>query len=144
MNDWKDALSALTGVPVPETETETMQCKHPGGAKDVSRKKRSGVVYSTDAHYAYESTEEDEQTTLPANRQPLRVSMERAGRAGKTVTLVRGFVGSTADLQTLCRLLKQRCGVGGSAKDGEMVIQGDHRQKVVDVLRKEGYTQVKG
>lgn len=144
MNDWKDALSALTGVPVPETDTETVKCKQPEGAKDVSRKKRRGVVYSTDVHYAYESTEEDEQTTLPASRQPLRVSMERAGRAGKTVTLVRGFVGSTADLQTLCRLLKQRCGVGGSAKDGEMVIQGDYRQKVVDVLRKEGYTQVKG
>ena len=142
MNDWKDALSALTGVPVPEAET--MQCKHPGGAKDVSRKKRSGVVYSTNVQYAYESTEEEEQATLPANRQALRVSMERVGRAGKTVTLVRGFVGSTADLQTLCRLLKQRCGVGGSAKDGEMVIQGDHRQKVVDVLRKEGYTQAKG
>lgn len=70
--------------------------------------------------------------------------MERAGRGGKTVTLVRGFIGSSDDLQALCKLLKQKCGVGGSAKDGEIIIQGDHRQKLVELLKREGYTQTKG
>ena len=69
--------------------------------------------------------------------------MERAGRGGKTVTLVRGFIGSTDDLQSLCKLLKQKCGVGGSAKDGEIIIQGDHRQRLVEILKKEGYSQTK-
>ena len=70
--------------------------------------------------------------------------MERAGRGGKTVTLVRGFIGSSDDLQALCQLLKQKCGVGGSAKDGGIIIQGDHRQKLVELLNREGYTQTKG
>ena len=69
--------------------------------------------------------------------------MERAGRGGNTVTLVRGFNGSTDDLQSLCKLLKQKCGVGGSAKDGEIIIQGDHRQRLVEILKKEGYSQTK-
>lgn len=69
--------------------------------------------------------------------------MERAGRGGKTVTLVRGFIGSADDLQSLCKLLKQKCGVGGSAKDGEIIIQGDHRQRLVEILKKEGYSQTK-
>ena len=69
--------------------------------------------------------------------------MERAGRGGKTVTLVKGFVGSDEDITSLCKLLKQKCGVGGSVKDGEIIIQGDHRQRLVEILKKEGYTQTK-
>lgn len=69
--------------------------------------------------------------------------MERAGRGGKTVTLIKGFVGSDEDIQALCKLLKQRCGVGGAVKDGEIIIQGDHRQRLVELLKKEGYSQTK-
>ena len=69
--------------------------------------------------------------------------MERAGRAGKTVTIVRGFVGTEDDLKALCKMLKQKCGVGGSVKDGEIVIQGDRRGQLVELLKKEGYTQAK-
>ena len=69
--------------------------------------------------------------------------MERAGRGGKTVTLVRGFIGTDSDLKNLCKLLKQKCGVGGTTKEGEIVIQGDHRPKLLEILKKEGYTQTK-
>ena len=69
--------------------------------------------------------------------------MERAGRGGKTVTLVKGFVGSDKDINALCKLLKQKCGVGGSVKDGEIIIQGDHRQRLVEILKKEGFCQAK-
>ena len=69
--------------------------------------------------------------------------MERAGRGGKTVTLVKGFVGAEEDIVALCKLLKQKCGVGGAVKDGEIIIQGDHRQRLVELLKKEGYTQTK-
>ena len=69
--------------------------------------------------------------------------MERAGRGGKTVTIVKFFIGSDEDMQTLCKLLKQKCGVGGSVKDGEIIIQGDHRQRLIEILKTEGYTQTK-
>ena len=72
-------------------------------------------------------------------RQDLRVWLDRKQRGGKTVTLVKGFVGSDADLGELARLLKTRCGVGGAAKDGEIIIQGDHRDRVVEILAKAGY-----
>lgn len=134
MADWKDALSALTGVSKPEENTEKT---------DVERKKRVGVVYSTNPDYAYEDDTVEESSTLPRNHQKLRLSMERAGRGGKTVTLVRGFVGTDDDLQTLGKMLKQKCGVGGSVKDGEIIIQGDHRTRLVEILRREGYTQAK-
>jgi len=69
--------------------------------------------------------------------------MERAGRGGKTVSLVKGFIGSDDDMIALCKLLKQKCGVGGSVKYGEIIIQGDHCQRLVEILKKEGYTQTK-
>ena len=102
-----------------------------------------GVVYSTNPDYGYSKDVEDESATLPKNQQKLRLNMERAGRGGKTVTLVKGFVGSDDDINTLCKLLKQKCGVGGSVKDGEIIIQGDHRPRLVEILKKEGYTQTK-
>uniref|UniRef100_UPI004025DC00 translation initiation factor n=1 Tax=Alloprevotella sp. TaxID=1872471 RepID=UPI004025DC00 len=101
------------------------------------------MVYSTNPDFSYQEAEAEENETLPKQQQKLRLSMERAGRGGKTVTLVRGFIGSTDDLQSLCKLLKQKCGVGGSAKDGEIIIQGDHRQRLVEILKKEGYSQTK-
>lgn len=137
--DWKDALSALTGV---ERPAESVAVESASKTK-IDRKKRGGVVYSTNPDYEYEGEETPEAVTLPKKQQKLRLSMERAGRAGKTVTLVRGFVGADSDLHALCKLLKQKCGVGGSAKDGEIVIQGDHRQRLIEILLSEGYTQTR-
>ena len=83
--------------------------------------------------------ETPEAETLPPARQELRVWLDRKQRAGKVVTLVKGFVGRDADLQELARLLKTKCGVGGAAKEGEIIIQGDHRDRVVEILTKSGY-----
>lgn len=102
-------------------------------------KARLGMVYSTDPGFKYETAEEPEAETLPPARQDLRVWLDRKQRAGKVVTLVRGFVGRDGDLQELARLLKTRCGVGGAAKEGEIIIQGDHRDRVVEILTRSGY-----
>ena len=106
-------------------------------------KDRLNVVYSTNPDYQYESSEEEEAVTLPKNQQKLRVSMEKKGRGGKTVTLIKGFVGSDDDLKELGKLLKTKCGVGGSTKDGEVIIQGDFKQRIIDLLKAEGYTLCK-
>lgn len=102
-------------------------------------KNRDGVVYSTNSDFDYSYDKNQEAETLPAAKQSLRIQMDNKGRAGKQVTLVTGFVGTTDDLETLTKLLKTKCGVGGSAKDGEILMQGDVRDKVVAVLTKEGY-----
>lgn len=102
-------------------------------------KSRLGMVYSTNPDFKYETAEKPEAETLPPQRQELRVWLDRKQRAGKVVTLVRGFVGRDADLQELARMLKTRCGVGGAAKEGEIIIQGDHRDRVVDLLTRSGY-----
>lgn len=102
-------------------------------------KKRLGVVYSTNPTYSYEQESSPEAQTLPPAKQNLRVGIDRKGRGGKQVTLVTGFVGSQDDLSELSRLLKTRCGVGGSAKEGEIVIQGDFRDRVVGILSELGY-----
>ena len=106
-------------------------------------KDRLNVVYSTNPDYQYENIGEEEAETLPMNQQRLRISMEKKGRGGKTVTLVRGFVGTEDDLKELGKLLKTKCGVGGSAKEGEIIIQGDFKQRIIDLLKAEGYTQTK-
>lgn len=106
-------------------------------------KKRLGVVYSTNPDFSYESEERSEVPTLEAARQKLRVGIDRKGRSGKQVTLVSGFVGSDGDLQELARKLKVKCGVGGSAKDGEIFIQGDLRDKVLSLLQSMGYVNSK-
>ena len=106
-------------------------------------KDRLNVVYSTNPDYQYENIGEEEAETLPKNQQKLRVSMEKKGRGGKTVTLIRGFVGTEDDLKELGKLLKTKCGVGGSAKDEEIIIQGDFKQRIIDLLKAEGYTQTK-
>lgn len=101
------------------------------------------MVYSTNPDYNFVSDKEPEQEAIPHNAQKLRVSMERAGRGGKTVTLIKGFVGSQDDLKELARMLKNRCGVGGSAKDGEILIQGDLRSRIVEILKDEGYSNTR-
>ena len=106
-------------------------------------KDRLNVVYSTNPNFQYESDGEEEMETLPKNQQKLRVSMEKKGRGGKTVTLIRGFIGTEDDLKELGKLLKSKCGVGGSVKDGEAIIQGDFKQRIIDLLKAEGYTQTK-
>lgn len=102
-------------------------------------KKREGVVYSTDENFAYTYHRNEEPETLPPAQQNLRVQLDKSGRAGKIVTLVTGFIGSTADLEMLGKMLKSKCGVGGSVKDNEIIIQGDQRDKVTALLTKEGY-----
>ena len=107
-------------------------------------KKRLGVVFSTNPDFAYTEQQEDVQQTLEPSRQKLVVSIDRRCRAGKQVTLVSGFVGSDEDLAELGRTLKVKCGVGGSAKNGEITIQGDFRDRVTSLLNEMGYKAKRG
>jgi translation initiation factor 1 len=102
-------------------------------------KDRLGMVYSTNPDFNYHTGEVSEKDTLPKVKQRLRISLDKKNLGGKTVTLITGFIGKSEDLNTLCKTLKVKCGVGGSAKDGEIIIQGDVRQKVTDILAKDGY-----
>jgi translation initiation factor 1 len=102
-------------------------------------KNKIDVVYSTNPNFQFQSDEEEEQTTLPAKDQNLRVSIDRKQRKGKEVTLITGFIGSEDDLNLLGKELKQKCGVGGSVKDGEIIIQGNHAKKILELLLKQGY-----
>lgn len=107
-------------------------------------KKRLGVVYSTNPDFSYDDGAEEEQATLEPSRQKLIVTIDRSGRAGKQVTLVKGFVGTQEDLAALGKALKVKCGVGGTAKDGEITIQGDFRDKVTALLTGMGYKAKRG
>lgn len=109
--------------------------------KDNDWKERLNVVYSTNPDFSYESEEEEEQSTLPKEKQSLRIELDKRNRKGKSVTLITNFIGTDDDLQDLAKFLKTRCGVGGSARDGEILLQGDFRQKVLDLLQKEGYAK---
>ncbi|MFN4910280.1 MAG: translation initiation factor [Flavobacteriales bacterium] len=104
---------------------------------------RINVVYSTNPNFSYQEEEAHDEETLPPSQQKLYVSIDRKQRAGKEVTLVEGFVGNDEDLKALGKLLKSKCGVGGSAKDGEILIQGNLKQKVFDILMASGYSQTK-
>lgn len=106
-------------------------------------KERLNVVYSTNPDFNYSVYEQEEQETLPPQQQRLRVSIEKNHRGGKTVTLVKNFVGTTDDLKELGRMLKAKCGTGGSVKDGEVLVQGDFKEKIVAILKNEGYSQTK-
>lgn len=107
--------------------------------KDNDWKQRLNIVYSTNPDMQYETDEEEEEKTLPANQQKLRISLDKRNRKGKEVTLITGFVGTDSDLKELARRLKTRCGVGGSARGGEILIQGDFRQKLAELLKSDGY-----
>ena len=102
-----------------------------------------GFVYSTDPNFRFEETNNAVQETLPPVQQKLRVWLDSKQRAGKVVTLITGFVGTENDLQELGKKLKNYCGTGGSAKDNEMIVQGDQRDKVLLWLLKNGYSNSK-
>lgn len=100
---------------------------------------RIGVVYSTNPDFEYEDIGELEEETLPNNQQKLYVQLDKKQRAGKQVTLITGFVGRSEDLEKLGKELKNKCGVGGSVKNNEILLQGDFRQKVIDYLVQKDY-----
>ncbi len=106
-------------------------------------KDRLGIVYSTNPDFGYEKEEEKTAITLPPQKQNLLVSLDKRNRKGKSVTLVSGFRGDDQALKELEKLLKTKCGVGGSSKDGEILIQGDLREKVLQILLAAGYKQAK-
>ncbi|NML19486.1 translation initiation factor [Pseudoflavitalea sp. G-6-1-2] len=102
-----------------------------------------GFVYSTDPNFKYEEESNEAAATLPPAQQQLRVQLDGKQRAGKVVTIVFGFTGTSDDLEALGKQLKNYCGTGGSVKDGEIIIQGDQREKVMQFLIKQGYSKSK-
>ena len=106
----------------------------------MSKKKNvTGVVYSTNPDFKYTAAIGSEANTLPPQQQELRVFLEKKHRGGKTASVIKGFVGKKDDLEALGKLLKTKCGTGGSAKDGEIIIQGDLRDKIMEILIANGY-----
>jgi translation initiation factor 1 len=101
-------------------------------------KNKKDVVYSTNPDFKFEYEEENDAETPEPNQQQLKVYLDRLG-GGKMLSRVNSFIGKTEDLEALGKMLKQKCGVGGTVKDGEILIQGDHRDKIVDLLVKAGY-----
>ncbi len=103
------------------------------------KKKFKNIVYSTNPDFQYEYEEDEQVEPLPPSQQNLKIHLEKKHRGGKTVSIVKDFIGSDDDLKELGKTLKSKCGTGGSAKDGEIIIQGDFRDKIMDILSKEGY-----
>jgi translation initiation factor 1 len=101
--------------------------------------KSSGVVYSTNPDFKYNGSSIHSSATIPNEQQNLKVIIDKKNRGGKVVTLINGFIGKEADLEKLGKELKSKCGVGGAVKDGQIMIQGDHRNRVIDILTKSGY-----
>jgi translation initiation factor 1 len=107
-------------------------------------RERLNIVYSTNPDYKYERIGDGERETLEPAKQKLTVCIDKKQRGGKKVTLIQGFIGSDDDLKNLGKILKTMCGVGGTAKDGEILVQGDFRDKIVEYLTKEGYKAKRG
>lgn len=98
-----------------------------------------GIMYSTNPSFNYEQENDLPEGPIANNKQDLRVILDKKNRGGKAVTLITGFIGSDDELDKLAKMLKTKCGVGGGAKDGEVLLQGDFRDKVIIILQKEGY-----
>lgn len=107
-------------------------------------KSRLGMVYSTNPDYQFEQEESCEQETLPPKEQKLIVRIDKKGRGGKQVTVVEGFVGKEEDMEALGKMLKSKCGVGGSVKDGDILVQGDQREKIINILLSLDYKAKRG
>lgn len=104
------------------------------------KKKRIDIVYSTNKDFSYEYEDNDiEQDTLPPNEQLLYIYIDRKKRKGKSVTIIEGFIGKNEDLKELEKFIKSKCGVGGSSKNGEIIIQGELKNKIYDILTSKGY-----
>ena len=109
-------------------------------AKQQNRKEREGIVYSTAENFKYQfQVDDNKDETLKPNQQSLRVMLDKKQRGGKKVTLVCNFVGTEEDLKELGKKLKSKCGVGGTVKDGEILIQGDFRDRILELLIADGY-----
>ena len=104
-----------------------------------NKKIKGNIVYSTNQEYQYDFDSDDTPETLQPSQQNLKVWLDRKQRKGKTVTLIEGFVGNDDDLKDLAKILKTKCGVGGTAKDGEIITQGEHREKIMGILSAQGY-----
>lgn len=100
---------------------------------------RDGVMYSTNKDFEYDEVDNLDVATLAPQQQNLRISLDRKQRAGKTATLVTGYIGEKEDLEELGKRIKQKCGVGGSVKDGVVIIQGDFKDRILDILLAEHY-----
>ena len=111
--------------------------------KNSDWKERLNIVYSSNPDFQYETESILEPDTLPNEKQILRISLDKRNRGGKQVTLITGFTGKEEDLQILGKFIKTKCGVGGSVKDNEIIIQGDFRNKILEILQKGGYTKTK-
>ncbi|MCP4553337.1 MAG: translation initiation factor [Bacteroidetes bacterium] len=103
------------------------------------KNKRAGIVYSTNPDFSYEYEGEGNIETLPPNQQLLKIYLDRKQRGGKTISIVKGFVGNPTDLEVLGKMLKIKCGTGGSVKNNEILVQGDMRDKIIQMLEKAGY-----
>jgi translation initiation factor 1 len=103
------------------------------------KKKLKDIVYSTNPNYQYKYEDDEETETLPPSQQLLKIHLEKKHRGGKTVNIIKDFIGTEDDLKNLGKLLKSKCGTGGSVKNSEIIIQGDFRIKIIEILTKEGY-----
>lgn len=103
------------------------------------KKKKIGIIYSTTSSFEYQYESNEETETLPNEKQQLKVTLDKKQRAGKEVTIISGFVGKNEDLSTLAKMLKNKCGVGGSIKENEILIQGNHVEKILKILAENNY-----